>query len=741
MRVTSTVERLDVPPGGSGVVPLEVVNTSEVIDSLSVAAVGVPDVRVRSEPAGLALFPQAAGELAVTVTLPRQFPAGTYPVTFVVAGQAPPVREAYHDVDLVVPAHPHLRLAATPSVVRTRGQAEFRLSVTNDGNVPLDVALRAVDADRTIRTVISPATLSVPPGGVGASTVLVKGPRQLLGSERDRPVRVLAQVTGAEAAADLVLRQRSAISQGLLTVLVLFAIVAVWATVFLLGTTRVLGTDPFTKVAPPSFFAAIDSVALSAGGLTAADPAPAGALPKEGPMPAGVGGQLAGTVRGAVDGQGIGRITVVAMRDSPDGPVVVSSAASQADGTYVLAGLFPGPYQLRVDDEGYEPVWYPDAASRSAAGTVVAAAGRAVDGVDITLTGRNATLQGTVDRGDAVGDVTVQVTARPTWPGADPAQQRTTTADAAGGYSFTALPAPGTYELTFSAEGYQPTTLTERVLGGQERFALDVRLGAGTGSIAGVVTDGSAPLGGVTVGTTVDGEKVEVGTPTVGPVGTFVIPNLPTPATYVVTVAKAGFGSRTLVVDLGPGELRSDLRVELRGGVGTVTGTVVDEQNRGLGGVTVTAGGTQAGLTTTTLTSGAVGTFTLTGVTDPGSVTLAFSRDGYAPESTAVTVSAAGTAEPVRVVLRSDRGSVTGRVTSQGAGRAGVVVTATDGAQPRTTTSTTTGARGAGTYLLPDLPAGTYTVTATLVDTVVATAVVEVRGGQPTVANLPIGGG
>ena len=53
MRVSSTVERLDVPPGTSGVVPLEVINTSEVIESLSVRAIGLPEALVRSEPRAL----------------------------------------------------------------------------------------------------------------------------------------------------------------------------------------------------------------------------------------------------------------------------------------------------------------------------------------------------------------------------------------------------------------------------------------------------------------------------------------------------------------------------------------------------------------------------------------------------------------------------------------------------------------------------------------------------------------
>ena len=174
MRVSSTVDRLDVVPGGSGVVPLEVVNTSEVIESLSVHALGVPEASLLAEPEALALFPDAVGALTLTVGLPATFPAGTYPVTFVVAGRAPGGREAYHDVDLVVPARPALRLDATPTIVRTRGRGAFTLEVRNDGNVPLDVALRPQDGDRTVRTTITPSTLAVPPGGGGAASASVE---------------------------------------------------------------------------------------------------------------------------------------------------------------------------------------------------------------------------------------------------------------------------------------------------------------------------------------------------------------------------------------------------------------------------------------------------------------------------------------------------------------------------------------------------------------------------------------
>ena len=757
MRVSSPVERLDVVPGGTGVVPLVVANTSAVIDSASVRAIGLPADAVRSEPASLALFPDASGELTLTVALPSAFPAGSYPVTLVVAGEATGAGEAYHELDLVVPPQPRLRAQATPTTVRTRWRALFSVEVHNEGNTPLDVALSTVEQDRRLRTSLTPSTLSIPVGGTGTSTVAVRGPRQLLGADRDRPLTVVAAAGGetgggangaangvAKGVVALVLKQRSLVSTGLLTALVLMSIVAAWALAVLLGMRQVLGADPFTKVAPASFFAATSTSASAAGAAgTAAGAAPAGALAKSGALPAGVGGTVTGIVKGASDGQGVGRLTVDAWRLGKDGLVEVSSAATQSDGRYTLTGLFPGAYYLQVKADGYDEVWYPKAPTQATATAVTAVSQQVSDGRDIVVTGHPASIVGKVDVGDATGKVPVQVTATPAWPGADPALHYGTTADpASGAYAFATLPAPGTYQLSFVAPGYQPTTTTERVLGGQQRFALDARLSAGPGQVAGTVTDGSAPVGGVTVSTTVGGQPFTVGTPTLGQVGAFVLPNLPTPGTYVLTFAKAGYGSRTIVVALGAGEQRTGLAVSLAGGTGTVTGTVVDASGAGLGGVAVTAGTGAAAATTTTLTAGSVGAFTLAGITGDGSVTLTFSKPGYATVAVPVTLSPDAAPAPLHVTMVSATGSVTGRVTRGGAGLVGVTVAATNGATTQTTTTTASGASGAGTYLLPGLPAGiwTVTVTGTPGGPVLATAVVTVGRGTTLTADLPVGG-
>ncbi|MPV87297.1 hypothetical protein GB882_01345, partial [Georgenia ruanii] len=735
----STTDVLDVAPGGSGEIPIDVVNTGAVIDSVSARVIGLPAEHVTHHPAVLPLFPDASGRLVVRLDLPGSFPAGTHQLTVEVAGQAPGSVLAHHDLDLVVASRPALSVTAVPSTVRGRRHVLSDVVVRNTGNLPLDVVLRATDSDRSVQCALTPSALRVEPGAVGHCVAEIRGPRHLVGAEIDRPLRVTGTAGELEESVPLVYRQRPTFTRGLLTALVLLAIVGTWAAIFLFGLFRVLGADPLTKTAPASFFAAADAAA-GAGGA-----APAGTLARDGVLPAGVGGSLTGTVVGATDGEGVGRITVDALRRGRDGLVLVGSAATQADGVYEVAGLFPGTYLLRFSAEGFDTLWYPAAPDEAGARAVTAEAQGRTEALDAALTGHPGQIAGTVDVGDVTAPVTTTVVARAVWPPEGEEITAETVAAADGTYTLADLPAPGSYELTFTAEGYAPTTITERITGGQQRFAPHVRLGAGAGQISGTVTDGSTPIGGVTVTTTVGEAEVTVGTPTVGQVGAFLIPGLPTPGTYVLAFEMDGYTPATVVVDLAAGESRTDLAVNLRGGAGTVTGKVTGAgaDGGGLGGVTVTAGGAQTSVEATTLTSGDVGAFTLAGL-PPGPYTLTFSLPGYQSVSVPVDLTH-GSPAPVRVTLRPALGRIDGVVTSGRTGLVGVEVQATNGRQVWTTTTTTRPATGGqparpGYYLFADLPPGTYTVSVAQGGRVVATALVPVSAGKTVPQDLGLGG-
>ncbi len=736
MKLRCPVTAIDIAPGDSLVIPIEVINTSDVIESASVRIIGIDAATLSSAPTELPLFPEAVGQMEVTLELPEIFPAGTYPLTLVVAGVTPGSRSAHHNLELTVPRRPSLRLSASPSVVRARRKASFPVVIHNEGNVPLETALRATDTDRRLRTTLLPPAVTIPAGSSAQATVVVKGPRQLVGTDRDRPVTLQAHSVGTEADLVLTLQQRSTFSRGFITALILLAIVALWVLAFLFGIRYVLGTDPYTKIAPASFFA---GMVTDEAGAPEDSGAPDGALPKTGAVSASVGATISGAVTSRWDGDGVARLTVDVLRQTREGLVVVSSTATQGDGSYEVSGLFPGRYLVRVSAEGYEPIWYPNARRARSARTVVTTAQQETADINLRVTGDTATLTGNVLVTDATADIAVTVTAQPTWSGADPGDTQTTTIDEQGRYSFSNLLAPARYQLTFSAEGFRSTTSTERVLGGQHRYALDVALGSGTGSISGVVTDGTDPIGGVTITTTVADETVSVGTPTVGMVGQFTLNNLPTPATYVLTFTKDGFTTRSTVVDLGAGQVVGDLEVQLAGGAGTITGKIVDEDNNGVGGVTVTVGGAATTITTTTLTGSNAGSYTLTGLTIPGQYTLTFTAEGYTDASVPVNLSVDAPSATRNATLRRGMGTVHGLVTLDNAGKAGITVRITDGNAVRETTSTATGDLGRGTYSFDALPPGSYTVTA-LNDAgrVVATAITRVNAGGTNRADLPM---
>src|SRR6478736_5212276 len=145
MRVSSDTAVLDVRPGDSADIGVDVVNTGAVIDGVTARVVGLPDHHVTSRPAVLPLFPDSAGRLTLTLDLPAGFPAGRHPVTVEVRSRQAETTPGYLDLDLVVPSVAGLGLSSRPQVIRAHRTAEYVLTVVNRGNTTLDVVLSATD--------------------------------------------------------------------------------------------------------------------------------------------------------------------------------------------------------------------------------------------------------------------------------------------------------------------------------------------------------------------------------------------------------------------------------------------------------------------------------------------------------------------------------------------------------------------------------------------------------------------
>ncbi|MET0524663.1 MAG: carboxypeptidase-like regulatory domain-containing protein [Nocardioides sp.] len=754
MRVATEHRLVTGNPGETVEVRVDVVNTGELIEGVTAHVIGLPDGQISVEPQLLPLFPDSQGQITLSIGVPTHQPAGMHPLTIAVVSHGSGSPTQHVDIDLSVSARPGIKMSADPQAIRSKRSGRFVLTIENSGNVALDAVLSTTQEDKRTKTRFSPETLRVEPGLAIPVILAVKGPRMFTGAETDRMVTVglvakrahtIPAMDETEAGPELEretmvrLRQKPLVSRGLLTALILMGIVALWAAIFLLGLTQVLAGDPMTKTAPASFFpvsadsgadgdAGGDSAAGEGGGGAAegaADPAaaPAGAMPKTGLLPAGVGGEITGTVTAASNQLPAGRITVQAYRQGRDKLLQVSSAATQTDGTYSLAGLFPTTYLLKFSADGYRPVWYPNAPSRAGATQVSVAAQGKSEGSHTASQGKPASIPGDIDPGDSLTPVSTKVVARMTNASGDASVIARTTATGPS-YTLKNLPAPATYELSFTAPGYQATKVVTTVSGGEPRIQPTVVLSAGTGQISGSVTDGTNPLGNVTITTTVAGQEVSVITPTTGQVGAYTLDHLPTPGTYMLTFSSPDHGSRVAIVDLEAGQSKADINTRLVAGTGCILGVVRDADGNGLGGTSVVVGGSvQSGgsvdsaklPSTTTLTEGAVGSFSICGLSAPGDYTLTFVRDGYASETVPIALTANGAPPTVNVTLGTQLGGIRGTVTGP-AGKAyvGATVTATNGAKSWTTTSSAAGGTLAnGGYLFSALQPGTYSVTVT----------------------------
>jgi 5-hydroxyisourate hydrolase-like protein (transthyretin family) len=753
VRVFLRQRAIPVTPGRPVTLELDITNTLLAIDGLSAQVVGPPGVIFTSEPPVLPLFPDTTGRLVLRVTLPASLPAGRHPAEVMVLSAVEPDRPEHIPLMFDVAAQPGVALTVVPALQSGRHRARYTVMCDNTGNTPLEVALMASDANRALRGRFESPLVDVAPGESVATPMVVKGRRHLLGGEISHAIKVLATAGGLEAEAQARFRQAPVIPRGARTSLVLGIIVAAWAAAFLFGLNKAFGSDPLTKEVPASFYAAAKvSPGGNALGLIAglsSDAPPAGAVPKTG-IVEGVGGTIDGTVLAASTGQGVGRITVQAVQDAPTGPAIISSAATAADGTYSLVGLLPGLYKLNFTADGFTDLWYPAATSEATASTVSLGSMQVEQLLPATVTGMPGSITGLVNTGQTP-QVPVTVTVLPE-QGTTSGPIGTVTTDANGHYVVPNLATPGSYDLSFSAAGYQAGSDVEVLDGGDQRTANTVTLSAGNGDIDGLVTDGTNPLGGVAITATANGQTVTSATPTTGTVGHFAINGLATPATYLLTFTKAGYGTQTVAVHLGPGAVNNNLSVVLSGGTGIISGLVSGPKSPGgtaapLGGVTVTVNGGTSPVTTQTLTAGSIGTYMVSGLATPGNYTVTFTDGGYASQTVPVTLTSNGSASGINAGLSLTVGVISGTVGCTQLGvspcpasgiLSGVTVTVNDGNSADTRTTLTAGTDSPGptptsapiNFTISSLPSGSYSVTFSLAGFNTQTTFIQLHNGE-----------
>lgn len=694
MRTELLTPKVEAFPGTPAEIRIEVLNTSEVIDGVSIALPNVDPEWITTNSDRQSLFPDATKQLSTLVTVPDNHPAGTYNVQVEVKSNVNASDVQIHEVEVDVAGTSGAELTLHPTLVTRGNRGRFFASVQNIGNQPLAVTLIAHDQARALEFDVDPVHLAVAPGERAEAEVTAYGRRPLFGSPIAHSVSVIADTHGQELNAAATYNQKPWIPRGVTTIAILVGIIALWATIFTVGISRITSGPASAKAVPPTF----TPVGLEASG---------GAQDLD---LAAVSGSISGLVTGSASGEGVERVTVEVYRSKRDGTLeLTASAASAEDGSYTIESLLPSRYRLRFTAPGFADRWYPSASGSGAAEDVVVTATEDTPDTSIAIDGLPGSISAAVSI-SALDDSepAVEVSVRQVFDDSVGPIVAQVPTDATGFFVATGLATPGTYQLTFAAEGFEEQDLVLDLDGGEDLVANTVRMAAGLGSIAGIVSSAVGPLGGVTITASSGDFVIETKTPTAGQVGIYEIAELETPATYIITFELDGFGTETLALDLGPGEVRSDVDVSLIGGTGSLSGRVTDASGLPLGGVTVNVSGGSYEAVTQTLTGGDVGAFALSEIPTPGEYTVTFDLDGFTSETRALQLTTSGSAAGFDVVMGQSLGSIRGSVSRNGEGVGGVEVTVSDG---QSLLSTSTASQPAGAYEIGGLPGGSYTVT------------------------------
>ena len=695
-----------------GMVEIEVLNDSTVIEQIVCAIPVLPASAYEVIPLALTLFPGESSRIAIHLWLPRDYPMGMHQLPIVVSGRMADV-QVTKSIDVRVLELVDVDVSVTPQIVTGRKKGVFTVNLENRGNTDTEMSVRASDDANKLSFRIVPEVTTVPVGGNRAVEVMARGRRPMFGSPAYHRVTITGEHLPTVSVLQTEFKQKARITTGMITSLTLMMVLVIWAGALLLAARAAFGSEPPTKTVGANFVAGVAVADLD---------------------PTTVGGILRGAVTAASTGAPLPLMTVELYNSQN---VFVTAVATGTDGKYQLTNVLPGRYRLRYRAPGFDERWYPAAVAPADGEFVSVAPATEVPLDDVSVPGGSGTLTLSVVAGDD-GSVPVTIEITPAdLPDAKPIVQETTSGVPV---TFEGLSTPATYRITASAPAYQSAEITQVVAASEAVTANPITLAAATGSISGrVIGIDGTPLGDVEVATTVNGAPVVTRTPTGGDVGAFVLSGLPTPGTYVLTFTGAGYKSAVVAVALTAGASDSTQVVVMGSASGSVSG-IVSADGSGLGDVTVHVSGGGFESTVTSFTDNPAGSYIISGLPVPGDYVITFSTPGRVAESIAVSITSSAPTATVNVSLLRSLGAIRGIVRdTSGVAVGGAIVTVSDGLHIRTTVSlsTASGSSGVGQFDMSGLAPGMYTVTVTYGSHTPVTYLVEVDV-NPDLPSSPI---
>jgi hypothetical protein len=232
VKVSLNPDRLALRPGESGEVEVTISNTSQAVEHYRASIIGLPDGYSPCQPDVVKLRPGESGSVLVRTTLPEKAGPDSGLYTLGVLVRSPYQRQVSRCEELrmdILPA-PALAVDAYPEVGIGGSSATFDLTVTNQGNTALAVALTGNDREDQVDFTFRPRTLELQPGESAPARMVTRGPVPWTGQEARRTLTVRA-AAAPDLAAERVVSfiQRVRLRGGLLRAVGLAGGVAVLA--------------------------------------------------------------------------------------------------------------------------------------------------------------------------------------------------------------------------------------------------------------------------------------------------------------------------------------------------------------------------------------------------------------------------------------------------------------------------------------------------------------------------------
>jgi hypothetical protein len=658
-----------VPAGRSVVVRVRVRNAATARRVLSLSPLGL-DEQWMPAPQMLGPYePGVAVELDLVFSPPVGTLSGRYPFSVSVQAMNPdtlavdPIIGVAEGV-LSVDEPSHLLLGIEPSDLRGVRRATAKLTIRNNGEYPVRVDL-AAETGSGLAIDFGAQGIELGPNEQAATRarITIATPR-LLGKRVRHPFAIIARADGAGERVGGALIARPVFSGSAMGVLSLVLVVCLWAGLAFLAVgaisdhysknkaanLAITQTQPVTGASPGGTGGGTGGGGTGGGGGGSGGsggvPGNAGALPgvrfagsMTGAAAAGVDVQIEPTslvdekAEGAqrangsryerIDPGAVGKLSASSLRLTLLAPVASDmSTVTAGDGAWAFPPVSaPGYYLLTFSKAGYQTKRF----------VVNAVDGSNPDPMKVELSPGAGRLSGTITGpAGGVGSAAITIT-----DGTHPLTTSSNSTDAPGTWAIDGLSTPGTYLVTAVKEGLgsESGLVTLSAAGvATVDLALLPGVAAITGTVSGYNSRGAfGGVGHVSV-TATDGDLVRTtSTVTGGSLpGSFVLPQLPTPAAYSVTISAPGYQSQTQQIVIGAGASPAPVNVTLTSDSGTVQGSVVALDAHG------NAPGVQAGTAVTLANAAGVayktltnndGVFTFNGVA-PGSYTVAASRFG-----------------------------------------------------------------------------------------------------------------